>query len=139
MGKYDNIINKPHHVSKNRPQMTLLDRAAQFAPFAALTGYDDMVKETARTVDQRRDLSDEQMEVLNLRIKYITDHLKDEPIVTITYFVPDSKKTGGKYCTKEGIIKKVEEYNKIFVFTDGTIVPLPDVWSIESEVFPLEW
>ncbi len=139
MSKYDSIIKKPHHVSKNHPQMSLLDRAAQFAPFAALTGYDAMVKETARTVDQKRELSDEQIEELNYKIKYITEHLKDEPIVVITYFVPDSKKVGGVYLTKEGIIKKVEEYNKNFIFTDGTIVPLPDVWSIESEVFPLEW
>lgn len=139
MGKYDSIIHNPHHVSKTRPQMTLLDRAAQFAPFAALTGYDDMVKETARMVDEKRDLSDEQLADLNFKTKYITEHLNDEPLVTITYFVPDDKKAGGTYITKEGKIRKFERYQKYFVFTDGTIVPLSDVWSIESEMFPSAW
>lgn len=139
MGKYDSIIHNPHHVSKNRPQMALSDRAAQFAPFAALTGYDDMVKETARLVDEKRDMSEEQLMDLDFKTKYITEHIKDEPIVTITYFVPDSKKAGGKYITKEGKIKKFEKYNRFFVFTDGTIVPLADVWSIEGDELPSEW
>lgn len=137
--KYANIINLPHHVSKMHPQMSISDRAAQFAPFAALTGYDDMVKETARYVDEKRELSEEQYAELNFKLKYITEHLQDEPIVTIIFFVPDSNKEGGKYTTKEGIIKKYDEYKKTFVFTDGTIIPLADVWSINGDAIPSEW
>lgn len=139
MGKYDRIIDKPHHVSKVHPQMTLLDRAAQFAPFAALTGYDDMVKEAARVVDARRNISEEQLEELNYKLQYILEHLSGEPYVLITFFVPDSKKDGGKYIDKEGYVKRYDEYKKELIFTDGTIIPLADVWSIESDDIPPEW
>ena len=139
MGKYDHIINHPHHQSKTRPHMSLLDRAAQFAPFAALTGYDESVNEAARTTDERIELSETQVDELNLIQSYLTGHLSDAPQVTITFFVPDKKKAGGKYITKEGIIKKIDEYKKVYVMEDGTVIPIADVLKIEGDGLPSVW
>ena len=139
MGKYDHIINHPHQQSKTRPHMSLLDRAAQFAPFAALTGYDESVNEAARTTDERIELSETQVDELNLIQSYLTEHLSDAPQVTITFFVPDKKKAGGKYITKEGIIKKIDEYKKVYVMEDGTVIPIADVLKIEGDGLPSVW
>ncbi len=139
MGKYDHIINHPHHQSKTRPHMSLLDRAAQFAPFAALTGYDESVNEAARTTDERIELSETQVDELNLIQSYLTEHLSDALQVTITFFVPDKKKAGGKYITKEGIIKKIDEYKKVYVMEDGTVIPIADVLKIEGDGLPSVW
>lgn len=139
MGKYDHIINHPHHQSKTRPHMSLRDRAAQFAPFAALTGYDESVNEAARTTDERIELSETQVDELNLIQCYLSEHLSDAPQVTITFFVPDKKKAGGKYITKEGIIKKIDEYKKVYVMEDGTVIPIADVLKIEGDGLPSVW
>lgn len=138
MGKYDSIINHPHHVSKTRPQKSMHDRAAQFAPFAALTGFEEIVEETARVVDGKLELCEGQLEELNMKINYIQEHLKDEPVVSITFFVPDSKKEGGKYITEEGNVKKIDRYKHEICFKDGTVIPIGDIAKIESDSFP-DW
>lgn len=138
MGKYDKIIDLPHHQSKNHPQMALRDRAAQFAPFAALTGYDDLVVEAARFTDEKVELGESQLEVLNRKQVFLASHIADKPFVEITYFVADKKKSGGKYVTKQGVIKRIDEYNKSYIFIDGTIIPISDVIQIESEILPTD-
>ena len=109
---YKHILTMPHHVSKTRPQMSRLNRAAQFAPFAALTGHDEAVKETARLTDAKLEIDEYTKEELNRRILYINENINLSPEVSITYFVPDSKKSGGAYVTESGVVSKIKEYEK---------------------------
>lgn len=102
---YEDIINLPHHVSSKRPQMPMLDRAAQFSPFAALTGYDDAIHETARLTNNKVDLSEEEKETLDRKQQILSEKLSNHPALTITYFVPDAKKSGGAYVTISGNLK----------------------------------
>lgn len=138
MGKYDKIIDLPHHQSKNHPPMSLRDRAAQFAPFAALTGYDDLVVEAARYTDEKLELGESQIDVLNRKQIFLASHIEEKPFVEITYFVADKKKSGGKYVTKQGVIKRIDEYNASYILTDGTIIPISDIIQIDSEIFPTD-
>ena len=103
MSKYNGIIYLPHHVSKTRPQMPMSDRAAQFAPFAALTGYDSAIKETGRQTDEKIELDEEALTALDIRYQLLMDAFDDAPEVTITYFQPDERKAGGKYASQVGI------------------------------------
>ena len=100
--EYRDIINLPHHVSSKRPQMSMLDRAAQFSPFAALTGYDDAIHETARLTNDKVDLSEEEKETLDRKQQILLERLGEHPALTVTYFIPDAKKSGGAYVTKSG-------------------------------------
>lgn len=125
MSKYDDIINLPHHRSKTHPHMPLIDRAAQFAPFAALTGYGDAIDETARLTDVRPDLDEQQLSELNERLLQIM--AKPNSVVRITYFVPDEKKSGGRYEQMEGVIKKIDEIAKVIVMDGGEKIPLSDI------------
>lgn len=133
--EYKDIINLPHHVSSKRPQMPMLDRAAQFSPFASLTGYDDAIHETGRLTDEKIDLSDEDKKTLDRKQQILSEKLSDHPALTITYFVPDAKKSGGAYVTKDGNLKKIDEFERWMMLTDGTKIPLDDVSDIESELF----
>ncbi len=135
MGKYKNIINLPHKQSAKRPHMSLLDRAAQFAPFAALTGYDDAIKETGRLTGEKIELSEEDLNVLNVKYQILVDRLHEENEVEFTYFVPDVAKSGGAYVTKQGIVKKVDDYERLIALYDGTKIPMDDVLTIEGDVF----
>lgn len=130
MNKYDDIINLPHHVSKTRNPMSLYNRAAQFAPFAALTGYDDAIEETARLTETKVELSDELKNDLNQKINFIKNNIKVHPEITIKYFVLDNKKSGGIYKSLTSIIKKVDDFNKCFIFADNTNVYFDDIISI---------
>ena len=132
---YEDIINLPHHVSSKRPQMPMLDRAAQFSPFAALTGYDDAIYETGRLTDEKNDLSEEEKEALDRKQQILIERLCDHPALTVTYFVPDAKKSGGAYVTKNGNLKKIDGFERWMMLTDGTKIPLDDVADIESELF----
>ena len=125
MSKYDDIIDLPHHRSKTHPHMSLLDRAAQFAPLAALRGYGDAIDETARLTDGRPELSEQQLAELNERLLQIM--AKPDTVVCITYFVPDERKAGGRYEQTEGTIKKIEEVAKVIVMTGGEKIPLSDI------------
>lgn len=134
--KYDDIINLPHPVSKKHPQMPLLDRAAQFAPFAALTGYGEAVTETARLTDSKIKLDEGEIERINAKINFLIDNLENAPAVEITFFVPDNKKKGGKYLTKQGTVKKIDDFEKVIVMTDLTTVPFDDILNISGEEIP---
>lgn len=128
---YDDIIDLPHHVSATRPQMSMMDRAAQFSPFAALTGYDAAIKETVRLTDQKIDLDDYEKEEINDKIQLITEHLGEDFEVVITYFQPDSRKAGGAYVDAVGIVKKIDEYDRVIILQDGKKIPIDDILDID--------
>lgn len=138
MGKYDDIINLPHFVSKKYPQMSMRNRAAQFSPFAALTGYDAEIKETARLTDRRIELDEDVLDRLNERLYILRKVLDDGsvyPEVRITYFEKDLKKDGGKYITVSGRVRKIHEYRNIVIFEDGTEIPVHDISDIDGDIF----
>ena len=130
MGKYDDIINLQHHISSKHPKLSMEQRAAQFAPFAALTGYGDSIKETARLTDTRIELNEEEKEMLNIKLQELKNKISTMPQVTITYFVPDVKKAGGEYITKMNRLKKIDEYKKIIILEDKTIIPISEIIEI---------
>ena len=130
MNKYKDIINLPHHASKTRKPMSLYNRAAQFAPLAALTGYDDAIKETARLTEERIELSDELKNMLNQKIKLIIENIKLQPEVAITYYVPDNKKSGGVYKTISGNVKRIDEVEKCIIFTNKLKIKVSDMLNI---------
>ena len=134
-GKYDDIIDLPHHVSKKHPPMPMEDRAAQFSPFAALTGYGDAVKETARLTDKKLEMDEETLTQLNTEFALLKDSLLLEPEVTVTYFVPDERKSGGRYVDINGKAKRIDEFDRLLILDDGSRIPLDDIISIESELF----
>lgn len=128
--RYDEIINLPHHVSKTRPQMPLSDRAAQFAPFAALTGYDSAIKETGRLTDERIELDEEALTALDRKYQLLIEALDDAPEVTIIYFQPDERKAGGQYVSATGTVKKVDTFGRRILLQDGTRIPLDSVYDL---------
>ena len=134
-GKYDEIMGLPHHVSKTRPQMPMSDRAAQFAPFAALTGYDAAIKETRRLTDERIELDVEALSALDMKYQLLMEALDEAPEVTITYFQPDERKAGGKYVSAVGAVKKIDDFERRITMRDGTRIPTDDVLSIDGELF----
>ena len=134
-GEYDDIIQLPRHVSATRPHMTAMDRAAQFSPFAALTGYAGAIKETARLTNERIEL-DEQMKVaLNDRLQSVADRIKERPELAITYFQPDAKKNGGAYVTAIGTVKKIDVFERVVVMPNGTVIPFDEIISIDGQIF----
>ena len=135
MEKYREIIDLPHHVSKTRPQMPMSDRAAQFAPFAALTGYDAAIKETGRLTDERIELDVEALSALDMKYQLLMEALDEAPEVTITYFQPDERKAGGKYVSAVGAVKKIDDFGRRITMRDGTRIPTDDVLSIDGELF----
>ena len=133
--KYEEIMKHPHHVSKTRPQMPMSDRAAQFAPFAALTGYDSAIKETGRLTDEKIDLDEEALTALDMKYQLLMDTFDEAPEVTSTYFQPDERKAGGKYITATSAVKKVDDFERRITMHDGTKIPMYDVLSIDGELF----
>jgi hypothetical protein len=133
--KYDDIINLPHHVSKKHPQMSLHDRAAQFSPFAALTGHKAAINETARLTDEKQILSEDVIAKLNEQLNLIKENIGTNPIVTITYFVPDDGKSGGAYISNTGVVKKINEYNHTVILTDKTVIPIEQISEMQSDIF----
>lgn len=131
--QYDDIINLPDHQSVTRPHMSNYDRAAQFPPFASLTGHDEAIKETARLTDRKIELDEYTKEDLNSKLQIIGDNPGTE--VTITYFQPDEKKSGGAYLTISGCVKRIDEYEQTVIFTDRTAIPVEQISGIESELF----
>lgn len=128
---YEDIIHLPHHVSKTRPPMSMADRAAQFSPFAALTGYDDAIRETGRLTDEKLESGEERLAVLNTQFRILTDHLADHPEISVTYFVPDGRKSGGAYVTARGRVKKVNDFDRLLILQDGLRIPMDDVVEME--------
>lgn len=131
--KYQDIINLPHYEPKKHPRMSIESRSAQFAPFAALTGYDDAVVETGRITQSRIELDEEQKLNISNKLQYVLNNNFSE--VTITYFVHDKRKSGGKYINKTGYIKKIDLTKQQIIFTDKTGIPIEEVIDIKSELF----
>ena len=132
---YEDIINLPHHVSKTRPQMSMLDRAAQFSPFAAVTGYDAAIKETGRLTDEKIEMDEDRKAALDMKQAYLIEVLDEQPEISITYFLPDTKKSGGAYVTVTGNLKRFDEYERLLLLTDGKKIPMDDIADIESDLF----
>ena len=128
---YEDIINLPRHVSKARPQMPAMNRAAQFAPFAALTGYEAAIKETARLTDQRIELDEYAKDAINDQLHVIAERIEDRPEIAVTYFQPDPKKDGGAYVTAVGIVKKIDAYGRVVILNKGTMIPIAEIISID--------
>ena len=135
MKGYEDIINLPHHISPTRQQMPMSDRAAQFSPFAALTGYDAAIKETGRLTDERIELDEEALTALDMKYQLLIDAFDDAPEVTITYFQPDERKAGGKYITAPSAVKKVDDFERRITMQNGTKIPMDDVLSIDGKMF----
>ena len=134
MDNYSDIINLSRPVSK-RPRMSLEQRSAQFAPFAALTGYEGQVKETARLTNKKIEINEELKEILDLKIQLIQEKIKEQPDVTITYFIPDDKKQGGKYKTVTNSVKKIDTYKNEIILIDGTTIAIDEIIDISSEIY----
>ncbi|MEG0485253.1 MAG: hypothetical protein RR576_07380 [Oscillospiraceae bacterium] len=139
MNNYDDIINLLHHVSTAHPQMSILDRAAQFSPFAALTGYDDAVKETARLTDTKIELDEYEKTILNERLRLVTDCIEEYPEITITYYKPDSRKNGGAYITVTGCVKKIDDFEKTVYMTDGMVISIEEIFEIEGDLIQAQF
>ena len=133
--KYDDIINIPRPISKTHPRMPMINRAAQFSPFAALPGHGDAIQETARVVDKKIELDESEKILINEKLLMVSEHLDNKPIVSITYFKPDIKKTGGEYLTITGTVKKLDIYNNQIKMTDGATVKFDDIIGVESDLF----
>lgn len=129
-GKYDDIINMPRHISKKHPQMSLEARSAQFAPFAALTGFDEQIQETSRITNERKELNEEIKEILNVKLKKIQEKIKTKPGITVTYFIQDLRKNGGKYVTVTGKVRRIDENKQLIILEDKTEIPVEDVVEI---------
>ena len=133
--KYNDIINLPHHVSKKYPQLSKASYAAQFSPFAALTGYEGIVSEVARITDERVELGDKENDILNAKLQVIGDPIKEQPEIKITYFEKDKKKSGGAYLQRNASIKRIDDVERIMYFTDGTNLPIDDITDMQGEIF----
>ena len=134
-GKYDDILRLPHHVSASRKPMAMTARAAQFAPFAALSGYDAEVQEAGRLTDRPIEPDEYEKEALNARLRLLARHFREEWVVSLVFFQPDERKAGGAYVTRTGTVKKLYETERILILTDGTVIPLDDLIALDGEEF----
>lgn len=132
---YEDIVNLPHHVSKKYPQPTMADRAARFSPFAAITGYEEMVLEEARITEERIEMDESTKAALNEKLNMILEFLDEQPEVSITYFEPDKRKAGGAYVTVTGTVKRIDEYERLVIMTDGKKINIDDIYNLQSELF----
>ena len=128
---YEDIINLPRPVRLNRPRMPQASRAAQFAPFAALVGYEESVRETARVTERRIELDEYLKADINVKLLAVADRIREHPLVEITYFRPDAKKEGGAYVTASGSAKRIDQYERAVVLMDGTAIPVDDIIRVE--------
>lgn len=135
MKDYTDMLHLPHHVSQKRAPMSRIDRAAQFSPFAALTGYEQTLQETARQTQPFRELTESEKEMLNEKLLQILARIDCCPEVTVTFFQPDLRKDGGAYVTKTGNVKKVDSMNRNLWLADGTGIPIPLIYELESPFF----
>jgi len=129
-GRYDDIIHLPHPTSPRHPRMERINRAAQFAPFAALTGYEEAVQETARLTERRRTPDEERMERLNERFCWLAAH--ENAPVSVLYFEPDSKKAGGAYRCISGCVRRIDAVRQEMHLTDGTVLLMERIWEIDQ-------
>lgn len=134
-GKYDDMLQLPHHVSASRKPMAITARAAQFAPFAALSGYDAEVQEAGRLTDRPIEPDEYEKEALNARLQLLARHFREEWVVSLVFFQPDERKAGGAYVTRTGTVKKLYETERLLTLTDGTVIPLDDLIALDGEEF----
>ena len=130
MDNYEDIINLEHHISSKHPRMSIRDRSAQFAPFSALNGYDNAVKETARMTDNRIEIDEEIKKMLSEKLINIKNQINQKPKVTFMYFIPDLKKNGGQYVEVSGNVKKIDEYEDKIILEDGNEILINDIIDI---------
>lgn len=134
-GGYEDIIHLPHHVSAVHTPMPVEARAAQFSPFAALTGYGDAVRETGRLTEERAELEEDEMGDLDRKLTELQEQIGDRPEISVTYFKPDARKSGGAYVTATGRIRKIDMFPRALVLEDGTRIPLEAVTGLEGGLF----
>ena len=134
MTAYDDIIRLPRHVSRNHPPMPMHDRAAQFAPFAALAGYGAAVDETARLTVERREPDAREAAELDRRLAVLIAHLPEQPELTVEYFVSDERKAGGAYVSATGRVRRISVAERVLTMTDGRIIPLGEIVSMTGEI-----
>lgn len=132
---FDDIINLPHHVSRNREHMSILDRAAQFSPFAALTGYEEAIKETSRLTDQRIELTEAAKKILDEKLRIVQEQLSRKQEIELVFFQLDERKAGGNYISIIGTVKKIDGYDRVVVMQDGTRIPIEEIVDITGEMF----
>lgn len=132
---YEDIINLPHYVSKTRTQMPMLERAAQFSPFAALTGYDAAIKETGRLTEEKIEMDEDSKASLDMKQTHLKEIIDEQPEISVTYFLPDTKKSGGAYVTVTGCLKRFDEYERLLILTNGKKIPTDDIADIECDLF----
>lgn len=133
--RYDDMIGLPHHVSPSRPPMPVSERAAQFSPFAALTGFGEAIRETERLTAAKVRLEEDARNALDEKLQVVQEHIADQPQVSVTYFQPDARKDGGAYVTATGQIKKIDTYGRMLVMQDGTRIPADEILEMEGELF----
>lgn len=134
-GPYDDILHLPHPTSKRHPRMPIADRAAQFSPFAALTGHKAAIEETARVTDRRIELDEDAKEQLDQTLQLLLERIDEQPEITVTWFSPDKKKAGGQHHTATGKLKRIDTQESRLILTDGTQIPLEDLLRIRIESF----
>ena len=133
--RYDDIINLPRHISKLHSPMPVADRAAQFMPFAALTGFEGALRETGRLTDAEPRLAEDATEGLDGKLQYLRERIGEHPEISVTYFQPDARKAGGAFVTAGGRIRKIDFYERVLVMEDGMAVPMKAVVGLEGEIF----
>ena len=135
MKDYSDIIDLPHHVSLAHPQMSLNDRAAQFSPFAALTGYEEVIKETSRVTKSKQGVASDKAEELSKKLQILDNFSNLHPFVRVTYFQKDKRKQGGSYLSYEGETKRIDDYSKSLLFLSGISIPIEDIFELEGDIF----
>ena len=130
--KYAAIAGVPHHVSRVHPQMSMEDRAAQFSPFAALTGYGDVILETQRLTDEKVELDEEALALLNEKYQMLMRRMDEQPVVQITYFQPDERKEGGAYVTVTGVVRRVDDVMRKITMQDGNEIEMGEILNVEE-------
>ena len=133
MNQYKDMLDLPHYVSKKRSHMSMIDRGAQFSPFAALTGYEAVLAESARLTEDCAELSEGAEEAVDQKLRELCDRIRQEPFGRFTCFQPDERKAGGAYVTIAGWLKKYDYVEKCLILTDGTKIPLESIFSVETE------
>ena len=133
--KYEDMVYMPHHVSLRHPHMSRINRAAQFAPFAALTGYDAVIRETARLTDREIELTEWAKSDLDAQLRLLCQQLGQRPVIRVTYFLPDARKTGGQYITCTGIAAKLDSVRQLLILANGTEIPFENITALEGDIF----
>ena len=135
--KYDDMIGLGHHISKTHPPMARIKRAAQFASFDALTGFGAAIQEAGRETEEKLELSEDMIAMIDARLAVIEQHIKEQPNIAVTYFLPDDKKSGGRYVTVSGNVRMLDGIEHAIIMADRTKIPIEDVRYIEGDLFRL--